>query len=341
MPTARELAAYLQADLAGDPEVEVHDVGAIEAAKAGDAVFALDAKYLAFAEQGPAAVVVVPRALTSTQKTLLKVDDARLAFARLVEKFRPQEKPVPGIHAAAIVARDARVAKTASVGPFAVIESGAEVGERAVVGAGSFLGARSSVGADCVLVSHVVLYRDCRIGERCILHAGVVVGSDGFGYTPGPKGDHVKVPQVGNVVIGDDVEIGANTTIDRATLGSTTVGDGTKIDNLVQIGHNCRIGKRVIIAAQAGISGSVEVGDGAMLLGQSGFAGHLKVGERAIVMPQSGISGDVPAGQAVFGSPAVPRMERERIFLSSRKLPELLKRVKALEKKLGSEGTTT
>lgn len=335
MPTARELATFLQADLAGDPDIEVRDVGAIESARAGDAVFALDAKYLALAEQGPAAVVVVPRALTSAHKTLLRVDDARLSFARLVAKFRPVERPVPGIHATAVVSREARVAKTASVGAFAVVEAGAEVGERAVVGPQCVLGARAAVGDDTVLTASVTVYRECRIGARCVVHAGVVVGSDGFGFTPDAGGNHVKVPQVGNVVIGDDVEIGANTTIDRATLGSTTIGDGTKIDNLVQVGHNCRIGKRVIIASQVGLSGSVTVCDGAILLGQSGYAGHLTIGERAIVMPQSGISGDVAPGQAMFGSPAVPRMERERIWLASRKLPELLRRVKALEKKLG------
>ncbi|MEK7469355.1 MAG: UDP-3-O-(3-hydroxymyristoyl)glucosamine N-acyltransferase [Planctomycetota bacterium] len=335
MSTARELAAFLQADLTGDPEIEVRDVGAIEAAKAGDAVFALDAKYLALAESGPAAVVVVPRALSSSHKTLLKVDDARLSFARLVGRLRPVEAPVPGIHASAIVARDARVAKTASVGPFAVIEAGAEVADRAVIGAGCALGVRSSVGEDTVLAAHVTIARECRIGARCVIHAGAVVGADGFGFTPDAQGRHTKVPQVGNVVVGDDVEIGANTTIDRATLGSTTIGDGTKIDNLVQIGHNCRVGKHVIMASQVGISGSCEIGDHAILLGQVGAAGHLKVGERAILMPQSGLSGDVPAGGTWFGSPALPKMERERIWVASRKLPELLKRVKALEKKLG------
>ena len=337
MPTARELAAFLQADLTGDPDVEVRDVGAIDAAKAGDAVFALDAKYLSLAESGPAAVVVVPRALSSPHKTLLKVDDARLSFAKLVERLRPAERPIPGIHASAIVARDARVAKTASIGAFAVIESGAEVAERAVIGPGCALGARSAVGEDTVLAAHVTVSRECRIGARCLIHAGAVVGSDGFGYTPDAQGRHAKVPQVGNVEIGDDVEIGANSTIDRATLGSTTIGDGTKIDNLVHIGHNCRVGKHVLMASQVGISGSCEIGDYAILLGQSGFAGHIKIGERAVVMPQSGIRGDIPPGQTYFGSPAVPKMQRERIWVASRKLPELLKRVKALEKKLGLE----
>ncbi|KAF0246578.1 MAG: UDP-3-O-acylglucosamine [Planctomycetota bacterium] len=337
MPTARELAAYLQADLTGDPDIEVRDVGAVDAAKAGDAVFALDARYLALAETGPAALVVVPRALSSAHKTLLKVDDARLSFAKLVERLRPVEKPVPGIHASAIVSRDARVAKTASVGPFAVIESGAEVADRAVIGAGCLLGARSSVGADTALAAHVTISRECLVGERCVIHAGVVVGADGFGFTPDAQGRYAKVPQVGNVVVGDDVEIGANTTIDRATLGSTTIGDGTKIDNLVQIGHNCQVGKHVIMASQVGISGSCEIGDHAVLLGQSGLKGHLKIGERAVVMPQSGIAFDVPPGQTVFGSPAVPKVECERIWVASRKLPELLKRVKALEKKLGLE----
>jgi UDP-3-O-[3-hydroxymyristoyl] glucosamine N-acyltransferase len=335
MPTARELAAFLQAELAGDPEVEVRDVGAIDTAKAGDAVFALDAKYLAMAEAGPAAIVIVPRTLKSSQKTILKVDDARLSFARLVERLRPAEKPVPGIHASAIVSRDARVAKSASIGPYAVIESGAEVGEGAVIGAGCVLGPRSAIGAGTVLLSRVTIYRECRVGERCVLHSGVVIGCDGFGYTPDPQGRHAKIPQVGNVVVGDDVEIGANSTIDRATLGSTTIGDGTKIDNLVQIGHNCRIGKHVIMASQVGVSGSCEVGDHAILLGQAGLAGHLKVGEKAIVMPQSGVSGSLEPGQAYFGSPAIPKMERERVWVAGRKLPELLKRVRAIEKKLG------
>ncbi|MCE9584197.1 MAG: UDP-3-O-(3-hydroxymyristoyl)glucosamine N-acyltransferase [Planctomycetes bacterium] len=338
MPTARELAAFLQADLTGDPEVEVRDIGAIDTAKPGDAVFALDAKWLGAAESGPCAVVVVPRTLSSTAKTLLRVDDAKFSFACLVEKLRPVEKPVPGIHASAVVARDARVAKTASVGPFVVIETGAEVGERAVIGAGSVLGARSVVGPDTVVSANVSIYRDCVIGARCLLHASVVIGSDGFGFAQDKDGRHRKFPQVGNVVVGDDVEIGASTAIDRASLGSTTIGDGTKIDNLVHIAHNCRIGKHVIIASQAGLSGSVEVGDHAILLGQTGYHGHIRIGARAVVLPQSGVPSDVPDGQMVFGSPAIPRLEREKVWAASRKLPELLKRVRAIEKKLGLRG---
>lgn len=338
MPTAREVAAWIQAELTGDPDVEVRDVNAIDGARAGDAVYALDAKRLAAAEQTPAAVVLVPRNLASSLKTLLRTDDPRVAFATLVDRFRPPDKPLPGIHASASVARDARVAKTASVGAFAVVEAGAQVGERAAVGAGCVLGPRSAVGDDTVLCARVTVYHDCRIGARGLVHSGVVIGSDGFGFAQDPKGRHVKIRQIGNVEIGDDVEIGANTAIDRATFGSTTVGDGTKIDNLCHIGHNCRIGKHVLLAAQVGLSGSIEIGDHAILLGQVGVKDHLRIGARAIVLPQSGLSQDVPEGTVWFGSPALPRMQREREFAALHRLPELLKRVSRIERKLGTDG---
>ncbi|NUN49362.1 MAG: UDP-3-O-(3-hydroxymyristoyl)glucosamine N-acyltransferase [Candidatus Brocadiae bacterium] len=338
MPTARDLAAWIQAELVGDPDVEVRDVGSIDAARPGDAVFALDAKFLTAAEQTPCAVVVTPRTLTSTQKTLLRVDDPRLSFPELVDRLRPQERPAPGIHATAAVSRDAQLSTTVSIGAHAVIESGAQIGERAVVGPGCIVGSDARIGDDTTLVASVTVYHGCRIGARCLLHAGVVVGSDGFGFAADAKGRHRKIRQVGIAVIGDDVEIGANSAIDRATFGETVVGDGTKIDNLVHIGHNVRIGKHVIVCAGVGISGSCEIGDHAVLLGQAGMKDHLKVGRGAIVMPQSGLREDVPDGAHVFGSPARTRMERERVWVAEGKLPELLKRVAAIEKKLQGPG---
>ena len=335
MPRAKDVAAWIQAELAGDPEVEIRDVGSIESAKAGDVVFALDAKFLAAAEDTPAAAVIVPRGLSSGQKTLFRVDEPRIAFATLVDRFRPPARPVPGLHANAVVARDARVAKTASVGAFAVIESGAQVGERAVIGPGCAVGARASVGEDSVLHARVTLYHECVVGARCILHSGTVIGADGFGYAQDAQGRHIKIRQVGNVVVGDDVEMGANCAVDRATFGSTTIGDGTKLDNMVHVAHNCRVGRHCILAAQVGISGSCEIGDHAILLGQVGVADHMKIGKRAIILAQSGIGEEVPDGTIWFGSPAQTRMQRERQMMALRKLPDLLKRVKEIERTLG------
>jgi UDP-3-O-[3-hydroxymyristoyl] glucosamine N-acyltransferase len=266
------------------------------------------------------------------------VDNPSIALSRLCSRIEQAlwPKPKPGIHASAVIAPDAKIAATATVGPHCVIESGATVGERVHLQSGVVLGRGSVVGDDSWLMAGVVISAECTVGTRVRMHPGVVIGSDGFGYDF-IAGRHEKVPQVGTVLIGDDVEIGANTTIDRSRFEKTVVGEGTKIDNLVQIGHNVVIGRHCLLCAQVGIAGSCTVGDYVVLGGQSGLAGHLTVGSGAKVAAQSGVKDDIPPSTSVFGTPSLPILLEQRITILRKRLPELFKRVDALERLTGAK----
>jgi UDP-3-O-[3-hydroxymyristoyl] glucosamine N-acyltransferase len=257
-----------------------------------------------------------------------------LAYLKAVHLFRGEPvRPRPGVHPSAVVDPNARVAPDAAVGPHVVVEAGASIGPGAVLMAGVYVGHRTRIGAGSVLHPNVVVREECEIGERVILHPGVVIGADGFGYVREGRTYH-KVPQVGIVILEDDVEIGANSCVDRATTGVTRVGAGTKIDNLVQIGHNVEMGPNVIVVAQVGISGSVQVGAGATLAGQAGVAGHIRIGDNAVVGGQSGVAKSVPDGGEVWGTPALPGGVARRVAAIIHKLPQLVTRVQALERRL-------
>jgi UDP-3-O-[3-hydroxymyristoyl] glucosamine N-acyltransferase len=244
-----------------------------------------------------------------------------------------KKKPEPGTHPSAIVAPDAFIAADASIGPYVVIESGASIGARTVLGAGCYVGAGARLGEEVLLYPRVTVREECVLGDRVIVHSGTVIGSDGFGFVR--DGDvYRKLPQIGTVEIGDDVEIGANVTIDRATTGATRVGAGSKIDNLVQIAHNVQIGKSCIIVAQVGISGSTVLGDHVVLAGQVGVVGHIEIGDGATVGAQSGVSKSVKAGERMFGTPAMPLRQAKRIEASIRNLPELIQTVRALKRRV-------
>ena len=251
----------------------------------------------------------------------------------LLGLFHPEPRAEPGVHPTACVAGGARVDRSASVGPLAVVEAEAVIGPRSRVGALSFVGRGAVLGEDVRLHPHVVIREDVRIGNRVIVHSGAVLGADGFGYAFDGQA-HRKIPQVGGLRIEDDVEIGANTAIDRATLGETIVRRGTKIDNLVQIGHNCDVGEDVILVSQVGIAGSSRVGNRAMLAGQVGVADHVTIGAGAILTAKSGVPNDVPAGEVWSGIPSRPTSEQKRIWAGESQLPELIRRVRALEKRL-------
>jgi UDP-3-O-[3-hydroxymyristoyl] glucosamine N-acyltransferase len=261
------------------------------------------------------------------------VQNARVAFAKVLPLFFPEPVFLCGIHPTAVIAESATVDPSAHVGPYCVVGDAAQIGARSVLQGHNWVGANSRVGEGVNLFPHVTLYAGTHVGNRVRIHSGAVIGADGFGYVL-DNGTHRKVPQMGNVVIQDDVEIGANSTIDRGALGPTTIGRGTKIDNLVQIGHNVTIGDHCMIVAQVGVAGSSKLGNYCVLAGQVGIAGHLKIGNQVTVAAQSGVMRDIADGQKVFGAPAVPDKEAKRLFISLRQLPGLLHRVTELERRL-------
>lgn len=331
--TLGRLADALGASLVGDAARVMTGVAPLETAGPEHVSFLTDRKHLKQAEGSRAGAFLVARDVSGLHGALLQVDHPQQALIALLELFHPEAPAPPGVHPAACVAEGARIDPAASVGPLAVVETGAVIGSRSRVGALSFVGARAVLGEDVRLYPRVVVREGVRVGNRVIVHSGAVLGADGFGYAFDGRA-HRKIPQVGGLRIEDDVEIGANTAIDRATLGETVVRRGTKIDNLVQIGHNCDVGEDVILVSQVGIAGSSRVGNRAMLAGQVGVADHVTIGAGAILTAKSGVPSDVPAGEVWGGLPSRPLGETKRIWAGETQLPELIKRVRALEKRV-------
>jgi UDP-3-O-[3-hydroxymyristoyl] glucosamine N-acyltransferase len=295
-------------------------------------------KYKSQVPETKASVVLLPRDYTgepTADQAFIFLDKPSVGLARLCARIEQSlwPKPQPGVHPTAIVDREAKVAASATVGPFCVIEKGAQIGEGTHLQAHVFVGHDAQIGRDCWLMPHATLAAECILRDRVRLQPGVVVGSDGFGYEF-VAGKHEKVPQVGNVIVENDVEIGANSTLDRARFSATRIGEGTKIDNLVQIAHNVIVGKHCIICAQAGISGSSTIEDYVILGGQAGIAGHLTIGRAAKVAGQAGVPSDIPPNTSVKGTPCLPYQLEQRINVLRQKLPELFKRVDAIEERL-------
>lgn len=334
--TLADLTRHLGGELLGDPDARVLRVAPPESAGPDAVVVCGSAEALRTALERGAGAVVVPKEL-AVQPPAIRVEEPRRALAVLLQLLGPHRHHPSGIHPTAQVAPTARLGAGVRLGAFAVVEEGAEVGARTVLYPFAYVGPGASVGEDCVLYPHVVIAEGTRVGNRVILHPGCVLGADGFGFVPGEQG-HQKIPQVGVVVVEDDVEIGACTTVDRATLGETRIGAGTKIDNLVQVAHNVRIGRRCLIAAQCGIAGSAVLEDGVVLAGQVGVGDHVRIGAGAVVLGQSGVTKDVRAGETVYGHPAQPRRQELAEQAARRRLPELLRRLQALERAVGTGG---
>lgn len=336
MFTLQDLATLSGGELSGgDPTQKISGAASLSEAVAGEVSFYADPRYLERLRKTRASAIFVP--LTFSEQTTaaqIKVANPSKAFEQVVLKLVP--KPIvfgPGVHPTAIIDSTAKLGKGVSVQPHAVIENGASIGDNSVVGAGSYVGHESVIGESCLIYPNVTIRERTRIGARVIIHSGAVIGADGFGFET-VDGRYQKIPQIGIVQIDDDVEIGANTTIDRARFGRTWIQEGVKIDNLVQIAHNVIIGKNSIIAAQTGISGSTQVGENVKMAGQVGVIGHLTIEKDTIIAAQSGISKDLPGG-AWFGSPAVPLPEAKRQIALIHRLEKLFGRIKAIEKKLG------
>ena len=335
--TASQIAEQLHGEVSGDGAVLLTGFAPADSARPGDLTFAENEDYFALAERSAASAILAPSAFASAHKTLIRVPNPRVAFARVLPLFFPPEQLPPGVHPTAVVAGSAQVDPSAHVGPHCVVGERTRIGARTVLRGGNHVGADCRIGDEVWLYPNVVVYHQVLIGHRVRIHAGAVIGSDGFGYVV-DEGRHRKVPQIGNVILEDDVEIGANVTVDRAALGSTVIGQGSKIDNLVQIAHNVRIGSHCLIVAQVGIAGSTRLGDYCVLAGQAGLAGHLKIGNQVTVAAQAGVMRDIEDGQKVLGSPALPDRETKRQMIAIMQLPELIKRVRQLEKQVAALG---
>jgi UDP-3-O-[3-hydroxymyristoyl] glucosamine N-acyltransferase len=323
---------------AGSTSEKIHDIASLASARAGDLTFLSNPKYKSEVGATAASVVLLPADFAGEPRPnqlFIFVENPSLALARVCARIEQSlwPKPPPGVHPSACVAPGASVAPTATVGPLCVIEAGAVVGADSVLEASVFVGSHAWVGHNSWIMPGCVVAAHCVLGNRVRLQPGVVIGSDGFGYEF-VQGRHVKVPQVGMVVVEDDVEIGANSTLDRARFSRTVVGEGTKIDNLVQVGHNVTIGKHCILCAQVGISGSTTIEDYVVLAGQVGVGGHITIGKGTKAGGQTGIAADVPPGSYLNGTPALPYMLERRLQILHQKLPELFKRVDELEKRL-------
>jgi UDP-3-O-[3-hydroxymyristoyl] glucosamine N-acyltransferase len=332
----RELASHLGCALRGDGAVDVQRVAGIDEAGPGDLTFVANPKYAARLATTRASAVIVSPALESSLPCLLS-DNPYLAFARALALLHPQPSPAPGVHPSAVVDPGAVLGPDVHVGPLAVIGPGVRVGARTVLHPHVVLYEGVEIGQDCVLHSGVHVRERCRLGDRVIVQNGVVVGGDGFGFARDAEGRYQKIPQVGVAVIEDDVEIGALTAVDRASLSQTRVGRGTKIDNLVQIGHSVTIGHDTVVAAQVGIAGSTRIGNRVTLAGQVGMVGHITLGDGVIVTAQSGVPGSLPPGAIVSGSPAIDNRTWLKSIAVFAKLPELLKRLRALEQRSGTK----
>lgn len=331
--TAAEIAGKLKGDVIGDGSIEITGFAPADRARAGELTFAENAAYFAAAEQSQAAAILVAESFASSKKVLIRVANPRIALARVLPIFFPPEEHPHGIHPSAVIANSAHIDPTAHIGPGCVIGPRAKLGARCVLMGNNNLGADCALGEDACLFPNVVLYRKTHIGRRVVIHAGTVVGSDGFGYVL-DEGRHRKVLQLGNVIIGDDVEIGANAAIDRGTLGSTSIGEGTKIDNLVHIAHNVVIGRHCLIMGQVGFAGSTRLGDYVIVASQSGIADHLKIGNQAIIGAKSGVMRDVPDSGRVVGIPAAPDRQAKRQIIAAQQLPDLIHRMRELEKQV-------
>lgn len=330
---AGRLAERLGATLRGDPGLEIHSVASLEQAGPGQVSFLANPRYRSQLRSTRAAAVILAPADAVEGVACLVTTNPYLAFARAVAILHPKDHPRRGIEAGARLHPGARVAEGATVLAGACVEDGARVGAGTVLYPGAYVGAGASVGSDCVLHANAVVREGCVLGDRVVLQPGAVIGSDGFGYArDGAR--TVKVPQVGIAVLEDDVEVGACSTVDRAALGETRIGRGTKIDNLVQVGHNVVVGEHCMLVAQVGVSGSTRLGRGVVLAGQVGVVGHVTIGDGATVGAQSGVASDLPAGSTVSGSPAFEHAEWLRAQTALRRLPALRRAVRDLERRL-------
>ncbi|MBP1608239.1 MAG: UDP-3-O-[3-hydroxymyristoyl] glucosamine N-acyltransferase [Acidobacteria bacterium] len=329
-----EIAQKINCQMVADSDIDILGVAGIDDAASGDLTFVSNRKYVSRIKSTNASAIILAFDLPPVSIPSLRTDDPYMAFAKVVELFYTPPRPEPGIHPTAVIAEDAQLGSGASIGAFSVIGKGCVLGSNVVVHPGVVLYDNVTVGCDSMLHAQVVIREYCRIGSRVIIQNGAIIGSDGFGFAPAKDGSYYKIPQSGCVIIEDDVEIGANTTVDRAAVGNTIVQKGAKLDNLIQIGHGSEVGENCVLAAQVGLAGSTHLGKNIQVGGQAGFAGHTHVGDNAVITAQSGTSHDVEPGAVLSGSPAFSNMEWLRSMAAFPKLPNAMRRLRQLEKEI-------
>lgn len=334
--SAKQIAEYIQGVIVGDEKASVHTFAKIEEGIPGSISFLANPKYTHYIYETKASIVLVNKDFEPEKKisaTLIKVDNAYESLARLMTLYETSKPKLKGIHPTASVDATAHLGADVYVGPYACIAAGAVIGDGACIHPHATIGDNAKVGNNTVIYPHVTIYHDCRIGNNCILHAGAVIGADGFGFAPSPEG-YEKIPQIGIVIVEDNVEIGANTCIDRATMGATIIHKGVKLDNLIQIAHNVEIGSNTVMASQTGIAGSAKIGEWCMFGGQVGVAGHIKVGDHVNVGAQSGIPGNTKSGQTLMGYPAIDPKLFARSSAVYKRLPEMYTELNRMQKEI-------
>ena len=334
--SAKQIAEYIQGVIVGDENATVHTFAKIEEGIPGALSFLSNPKYTHYIYDTQSSIVLVNKDFEPEHEikaTLIKVDNAYESLAKLMTLYEMSQPKKQGIDPMASIASNAKIGKSVYIGPFACIEEGAIIGDNTYIHPHVTVGYNAKVGNNTILYPHVTIYHDCRIGNNCILHAGSVVGADGFGFAPSPEG-YENIPQIGIAILEDDVEIGANTCIDRATMGATIIHKGTKLDNLVQIAHNVEVGSHTVMASQAGVAGSAKIGEWCMFGGQVGVAGHIKVGDHVTVGAQSGIPGNTKSGSTLMGYPAIDPKQFARSAAIYKKLPDMYTEMGRLQKEI-------
>ena len=332
--TLKEIADIIEGEIVGDEGTVVTGVCGIKEAREGDLTFVANSRYAPLMNHTKASAIITSKDVKSAPKPIIRTENPSVAFAKMVSLLAPNEVRRPkGIHKTAVLGDKVKIGQGVAIGPYAVIEDNVEIRDNTILYAGAYVGHHTKIGRDCVIYPYVIIRERVVINNRVIIHGGTVIGSDGFGFST-VMGVHHRIPQIGNVIIEDDVEIGANVTIDRARFDKTLIKKGTKIDNLVQIAHNVVIGENSIIVAQSGISGSTIIGKNVTLAGQSGVIGHITIGDNAVVAAQAGVTKSIPPRACVSGYPAKPHRSAKRINACVQSLPDLYKKVKAMEKEL-------
>jgi len=333
----KEIAELIKGELIGDGDIEISGIKDIFEAGEGDLTFILHPKFSSFLDNVKASCAVVPPQVEKAKCPIIRSKNPSLAFRKIVDFLMVGQIPHPkGVHKSAIIGKNVSLGKDVGIGAYAVIEDGVKIGDNTVIYPFTYVGHSSTIGDDCLIYSHVSIREKIEIGSRVIIHSSSVIGSDGFGFDSS-TGRHLKIPQIGNVTIGDDVEIGASVTVDRAKFAHTKIGKGTKIDNLVQIAHNVEIGENCLIVAQAGIAGSSILGKYVVLGGQAGVVDHTKIGDNVMIGSQSGVTKSVQPNTVIWGSPARQYHKKRKVFALSDKLPDFYKRLKKIEKALNIE----